>query len=40
MDYALIKGITYKVENSVNYPSYNKVINAEFLENLKQEPML
>ena len=39
MDYALKKGITYKVENSVNYPSYNKVINAEFLENLKQEPM-
>ena len=39
MDYALNEGITYKVENSVNYPSYNKVINAEFLENLEQEPI-
>ena len=39
MDYALNEGITYKVENSNNYPIYNEVINEEFLKNLKQEPM-
>ena len=39
MDYALNEGITYKVENSNNYPIYNEVINEEFLKKVKQEPM-